>query len=183
MPSPHVGHVTPSLSIQRLIQWFRDNKGWLNPDVDISYSESHGFHVCATRPLSSPVIVRCPLTLTISHLNLDHGRSTVPHVDSQLRPCLGKIPNEVLTYLLLIEQRGLAKQGKSAWQPYLECLPSPHELTTTLWFDDDDLRHLQGTDLLPATKEKRNLLEAEYQRAVTVLSELDVKLDHATLTL
>ncbi|PVH99017.1 SET domain-containing protein, partial [Periconia macrospinosa] len=174
-----IRHVTPSPSIERLVQWFRENNGWLNPDVDISYSESHGFHVCATRSLSSPVIVRCPLTLTISHLNLDHSQSTVPHVNSQLQTCLGKVPKDVLTYLLLVEQRCLAKEGKSAWQPYFDCLPSPHEMTTALWFGDDDLRYLQGTDLLPATREKKSLLEAEYHSAVTVLAELNVKLDSA----
>ncbi|CAI6320889.1 unnamed protein product [Periconia digitata] len=172
----------PVTDIERLVPWFRENNGWLNPDVEIIHDESHGFHVCAVRPLSSPAIVKCPLTLTISHLNLDHSQTIVPHIDSQLQLCLGEVPNEVLTYLLLIEQRCLAKQQRSAWQPYFDCLPASNEMTTTLWFDDDDLNHLQGTDLYTATKEKKRQLEAEYHSAMAILARLNVTLDPSNPT-
>jgi hypothetical protein len=181
------GEVAPSLanaasSIQTLVDWFKENRGYLSPDVEIAYDKSSGFHVRATRPLTSPMVVRCPLKLTISHLNLDHSQTIVPHINSPLQQCLGEIPDRVLTYLLLIEQRCLADEGKSAWQPYFECLPKPDEMTTTLWFDKKDMEYLQGTDLHQATLMKKRELTDEYEDAVSALMRLGIKPEQNKIT-
>ncbi|KAF2642604.1 SET domain-containing protein [Massarina eburnea CBS 473.64] len=162
-------------SIQPLVTWFTEHEGVLNPDVEIAHEDSNGFHMRAIRPLTSPAIVTCPLKLTISHLNLVRSQSVVPCIDSPLQRCVGEIPDKILTYLLLVEQRCLAKEGKSAWQAYFDCLPGPAEMTTTLWFDERDLDFLRGTDLYRATYEKKDDLVKEYEDTVAVLTRLGIK--------
>src|SRR5689334_22651390 len=108
---------------EHLVQWFIRNGGQLNPNVRVVSSESQGFHVRATAPLTSPVVVSCPLELTLSCLNLNPSQKEVWHVQSPLQQCRGKIPDHILTYLLLIEQRNLGTD--SPWHAYIACLPGP----------------------------------------------------------
>ncbi|KAF2690194.1 SET domain-containing protein [Lentithecium fluviatile CBS 122367] len=156
---------------ERLVDWFKANAGWLSPDVEIAYSNSRGFHLRAIRPLSSSVLVRCPLRLTLSHLNLDNTQTAVLHVDSPLKAFVGVLPNHVLTRLLLIEQRYLAKTGEGPWQPYIACLPEPEAMTSSVWFDDDDMDCLVGTNLAAATRSTLALLTEEWEHAVEVLRD------------
>ncbi|KAF1950969.1 SET domain-containing protein, partial [Byssothecium circinans] len=174
-PKPTCNYGDKAPSIRRLLAWFTKNEGYLSPDVGIVHDERSGFHVRATGQLGSPIIVRCPLKLTISHLNLDHSQSVIPHIDSPLQRCLGEIPDKTLTYLLLIEQKCLAEEGKSAWQPYFECLPTKDEMTTTLWFEEKDMEYLEGTDLYQATREKMTELVKEYEDTVAALTRLGIK--------
>lgn len=167
---------------EELVNWFTANDGWLNPHVHVVYNDSNGFHLRATTALSSPLIVRCPLKLTLSYLNLDHLQSAVPRVKSPLQKCLGKVPNHVLSYLLLVEQRYHVIAEASRWKPYLSCLPETEGSTNPLWFDEHDVKFLAGTNLVQATKDKLNDLIAEWNQAVGVMSEVGVPaLDSFTL--
>jgi hypothetical protein len=159
-----------------LVEWFKANAGWLTPDVQIACNDSSGLHLRAIRPLSSPVIVTCPVKLTLSHLNLDKSQSIVRHVDSPLGKFLGVLPNHVLTRLLLIEQRHLAKNGEGLWYPYIACLPEPEAMTASIWFDDDDKEYLAGTNLAGATKSTLTILAEEWEHAVTVLRNAKVSI-------
>jgi len=165
--------------IDNLVDWFTrpESGGWLNSDVRIEYDESHGFHVRAIKDLSDAEVARCPLGLTLSYLNLDHEQSDVPHVDSPLSKCLGRVPNHVLTYLLLIEQ--LILGSDSPWQHYIASLPRQDVMTTPLWFSDDDLKCLAGTNLADAAQERKQELQKELSHARSVMA--DVGLSGSTL--
>jgi hypothetical protein len=143
-----------------LVDWFRANAGWLSPDVQIAYGESSGFHLRAIRPLGSSVIVTCPIKLTLSYLNLDRSQSAVKHLDSPLGKYLGVLPNHVLTRLLLIEQRDLAKKGEG--------------MTSSVWFDDDDMQCLAGTNLAAATRSTLAILTEEWEHVVEVLGDANL---------
>jgi hypothetical protein len=166
--------VGPHQLAEALIAWFTQNGGQLSPDVQVVYNDSRGFHMRAVRPLGSPVVASCPLQLTLSHLNLDPDQKEVLSISSPLQHCRGKIPDHILTYLLLIEQR---KKGEaSPWHAYIACLPGPESMSTPLWFDDDDVVFLAGTSLAPAAKERKTDLHHQWERAVTVMKELGVAL-------
>jgi hypothetical protein len=155
------------LLAENLVQWFTQNGGQLSIDVRIADTQSRGFHLQSVRPLSSPAVVTCPLKLTLSCLNLDPQQTEVLQIDSPLRQCLGKIPDHILTYLLLIEQK---KQGEaSPWHFYIRCLPGPESMTTPLWFDNEDLAFLAGTSLAPAAKERRVDYHGQWEHAMSVL--------------
>jgi hypothetical protein len=164
-------HVSP---VERLVHWFKTNGGELSPDVDIDFDAASGYHCRAVRQLTSPVVAKCPLSLTLSHLNLDHTQSVVPHVESSLAKCIGRIPNHVLTYLLLVEQRLLADGNSPKWQPYIACLPEPSAMTTPLWFDHEDMQCLAGTNLARETSVKLDRLTGEWNQAKDIMEKLDI---------
>ncbi|KAF1944816.1 SET domain-containing protein [Clathrospora elynae] len=159
---------------ESLVAWFTQHGGRLSPDVQLVHSDSRGFHMRALRPLSSPVVASCPLGLTLSYRNLDPSQKEVLPIGSPLQQCRGKIPDHILTYLLLIEQR---KEGEnSPWHAYIACLPGPESMTTPIWFDEDDMAFLAGTSLAPAARERRNDLHQQWEHAVKVMRELDIAL-------
>ena len=174
-PKVHDAH----LLAERLVQWFRKNGGVLSPDVEIRFSDADGFHCRASKPLCSGVVATCPLSLTLSYLSLDRTESSVLHVDSSLEKCLGQVPNHVLTYLLLIEQK--AKKTASPWSPYLACLPKPESMTTPLWFDAEDMRCLAGTNLAWETKVKLDQLTGEWTQAAEAMQRLGISADTFSL--
>ncbi|KAF1845379.1 SET domain-containing protein [Cucurbitaria berberidis CBS 394.84] len=159
---------------QELVTWFTQNGGSLSSDVQVVNSDSRGFHMRAVRPLSSPVVASSPLKLTLSILNLDPDEKEVLHIESPLRQCQGKIPDHILAYLILIEQR---KKGTgSPWHAYIACLPGPESMTTPLWFDGDDMAFLTGTSLAPAARERKEDMQRHWEQAVTVMKELCIPL-------
>lgn len=153
---------------EALLAWFSLHKGWFNPDVRIIFDDSHGFHVVAAKPLSSPTVATCPLSLAFSYLSLDHSQTVVPHVHSPLQRCLGQVPDYVLNYLFLVEQRCLG--DKSPWHPYIACLPGPETMATPIWFTDEDMEYLQGTNLMQATKDRQKGLQDQWERAQSVMN-------------
>jgi hypothetical protein len=159
---------------QDLVHWFTQNGGYLSSDVGIAYNSSRGYHVQAMRPLSSPVVVTCPLKLTLSCLNLDPQQTDVLHIDSPLQRCQGKISDHILTYLLLIEQQ--KKGPKSPWYAYIRCLPGLESMTTPLWFDDEDMAFLVGTSLKPASEERKREYYEQWEHAVGFLKKAGVAL-------
>jgi hypothetical protein len=106
---------TDSLA-EELVCWFTQHGGHLSTDVHIAHTQSRGFHLQALKPLNSPVVVKCPLKLTLSCLNLDPRHQEVLHIDSPLQQCRGKIPDHILTYLVLIEQQ---KKAMACLHPLL----------------------------------------------------------------
>jgi len=168
------------LLAENLVQWFNQNGGYLSTEIRIEYTQSRGFHMQAVRPLISPIVVTCPLKLTLSRFNLDPQQKEVVYIDSALQQCLGKIPEHILTYLLLIEQK--RKGENSPWHAYIRCLPGPESMTTPLWFDDDDLAFLAGTSLAPAAIERKWEYHQQWEHASSVLRKVSVALaDETTL--
>lgn len=177
--SEHGNHVSPNSNqgfskhplAEELIAWFTQNGGWLSPDVQIVYNQSQGHHMRALRPTTSEVVT-CPLKLTLSSLNLEPDQKEVLPITSPLQQCRGKIPDHILTYLLLIEQRNKGKD--SPWHNYIACLPGAESMTTPLWFDEEDVAFLAGTSLAPALKERRADYQKHWEHAVSVLREVGV---------
>jgi hypothetical protein len=159
---------------EALVHWFTEHGGQLSDDVQVAFSDSRGFHVRAVRSLTTPVVVTCPLNLTLSCLNLDLNQKEVLYIDSPLQQCKGKIPDHILTYLLLIEQR---KKGEaSPWHAYISCLPGLESMTTPLWFDEEDLAFVVGTSLAPAAKERQKEYQQQWEHALSVMKDAEIAL-------
>jgi len=154
-----------------LLSWFIQHGGWLSPDVQIVYNQSQGHHMRALRP-TNPEVVTCPLKLTLSSLNLDPLQKEVLPITSPLQQCRGRIPDHILTYLLLIEQR--IKGKESPWYHYIACLPASGSMTTPLWFDEEDVAFLAGTSLAPALKERKADYQKQWEDAVSVMKEIGI---------
>ncbi|KAF1998294.1 SET domain-containing protein [Amniculicola lignicola CBS 123094] len=148
-----------------------NNGGWLNPDVQIVYDERQGFQALAADILKTPFkVATCPIGLTISHLNLDPTQTAVPLVASPLQKLLGTtIEKHVLSYLLLVEQMHLSTASR--WYPYLACLPHPREMTTPVWYTDDELENLEHTAVLEATRSRKAQYLKEHAAATLLMKE------------
>ncbi|KAJ4989442.1 set domain protein [Stagonosporopsis vannaccii] len=168
--NPRIDFKTHPLA-EELLSWFTHHGGCLSPDVKIVFSESQGHHMRALRP-TTPEVVTCPLKLTLSSLNLDPDQKEVLPITSPLQQCRGRIPDHILTYLLLIEQRIIGKE--SPWYHYIACLPGPESMTTPLWFDEEDVAFLTGTSLAPALQEREADYRRQWEDAVSVLKEVGV---------
>ncbi|KAF2205544.1 SET domain-containing protein [Delitschia confertaspora ATCC 74209] len=153
----------------KLLNWFVANQGYINQHVKFVHDDSRGFHVRAAQSLQAPTVVTCPLSLTLSSLNLDPSPTAVRHVDSDLHKFRATLPERILSVLLLIEQASLGE--KSFWYPYIACLPPSESLSTPLYFTNEDLRWLEGTNLLKATEERRKVWREEWKAACNMLRE------------
>lgn len=157
-----------------LVHWFTQHGGLISPDVQVVHSRFRGFHMRATGQLHTPAVVTCPLKITLSRLNLDPNQQEVIHIDSALQIIRGKIPDHILTYLLLVEQR--QKGQDSPWHAYIACLPELQSMTTPLCFDDEDFEFLSGTSLAPAAKERKSEYHCQWEHAVNVMTETGIAL-------
>lgn len=168
-----------SSSIPNLLSWFTEGGGWVSPDVEVVYNDSHGFHMLAKGPLHAALLLSCPLRLSLSILNLESDRNQVLPIDSTLQHCRGKIPDHILAHLLLIEQRN--RGAASPWHAYITCLPGPESMTTPLWFHEEDAAFLAGTGLAPAAQERKRDLCREWDNVVAVFHELAIPLAAFTM--
>lgn len=154
--------------IERLLDWFQKNGGWLNPSVEIANNEEHGFHMRAKQNLQGPFdVVKCPLKLTLSHLNLDPNQKWVPYHRSPLQACLGKLPDRVVAYLLLIEQ--LVLGDDSPWAQYIDCLPDDKDF---IYSTTKSYPNFETTALRNAKSKKLQDYEREHREALSVMAEV-----------
>jgi hypothetical protein len=56
-----------------------------------------------------------------------------------------EIDMSTIAILFLVEQR--LKGRDSFWFPYIQLLPTETEMSTPLWFNDEELAYLKGTNL------------------------------------
>ncbi|KAH8730875.1 hypothetical protein GQ44DRAFT_606257 [Phaeosphaeriaceae sp. PMI808] len=160
---------------EQLVQWLTQNGGFLSDRVQIAFNELRGFHMRAVSPLNSPAVVTCPLKLTLSCLNLDPNQKEVIHIDSHWQQCQDRMPDHILTYLLLIEQRNKGKE--SPWASYIACLPGAESMTTPLWFNEEDMAFLAGTSLAPAARERKKGFQQQWKHAIAVIKDANIVLD------
>lgn len=64
------------------------------------------------------------------------------------------------------------KAENSFWHPYIRSLPRPDELTTPLFYSDDDLAWLNMTSLAAAREQRLQIWRANYEKGVAFLREL-----------
>ena len=177
----------------RLKQWFLENNGYLDENLDLVFDKENGQHFRATSNIAASqesiqVLCRCPFALSLSFLNVF---STPP---ASVRNCskesvcthlLDKIPRAVVSYFFLCEQR--LRGDESFWGPYIAALPREDAMTTPWWFEEDDLMWLLGTNIhLTAEVEKsgvemrRAMWKGQWEEGVKALREAGVDVDKYT---
>jgi hypothetical protein len=135
---------------EELVKWVTANNGCVSPDVELAWTPHQGqyFHSRKTLEASDNPICSCPHALSLSHLNV-LSQSPVPvhdcSNDSICAALVGKVPASTIRYFFLAEQR--LKCEKSFWWSYINALPKEEDMTTPLWFDEEDLLWLAGTTL------------------------------------
>lgn len=157
--------------IEVLEKWFRDNGGYLHPAVHIAYDEQLGAHFRATSDVPAGTrILTVPHHLALSNLNAQ-ADDAFPVFQKQAK----SFTVEALSFFYLCAQ--YINKEASFWRPYLDTLPSPEQgYETPLWFDEEDRKWLEGTDLQPTSLARQAVWQQYWRDGVKVLASagLDV---------
>ena len=139
--------------------WFLHNGGYLHPSVEIASDDVDGNFARVKQDhvlLPGSIVVSCPHQLIISWPSICQHH--FPHSHSPFTP-------HIAVRLFLMKQRLLQVQSRS-W-PYINSLP--HTFSTPLWYDENDLVWLRGTNLGSAKEIREEAWRQEYENAMQLL--------------
>ena len=155
--------------METLQKWFEDNGGYLHPSTFLTQDEEYGTLLLAKDNVDrdSPILIG-PHSLSLSALNA--------MVDDQypvFKANVQAFTVEALGFFYLMAQ--WVDREKSFWKPYLDTLPSPEQgFGTPNFFDDDDLKWIEGTDLLLVHVKRKEVWEQYWRDGVAVLDRNSV---------
>lgn len=149
--------------------WFFAEGGYVHPFAEIKSDAVDGqfLRVRPGSPISpGSTIVSCPRHLTMSYANaLKFGISP-----GGRRVEASSFAQTVAIRLFLMDQYLLGE--RSHWWPWMQSLPPPYQRNsfhTPLWYSENDIAWLQGTNLGNATSERKDTWRQEYQDATKLL--------------
>lgn len=144
--------------VDKVLSWFSQNGGRIHEDIVLEQDSEYGCHFVAKADLGGDTTAcHCPFGLTLSYLNClptppDGIRSLAD--TSVCIHLVGKVESNTIATFLLAEER--LKGNDSFWVDYINLLPREPELCTPLWFENDDLAWLKGTNLYSSPVESEN---------------------------
>ncbi|CAI7604500.1 unnamed protein product [Penicillium bialowiezense] len=169
--------VDPNLEAHtELVSWFTQHGGTFDKTVRITQDALRGVHmqVKADRPDAIPRetrVINTPISVSMSWYNAigyecPKGSFSKHGVDFP-RQWIDEIgPEETFAFYLMGQYlRGQA----SFWYPYLRTLPQPGQLTTPLFFSEEDVDWIQGTGIPEASVERIKVWDQKYDDAITKL--------------
>ncbi|KAL9095759.1 MAG: hypothetical protein Q9165_002191 [Trypethelium subeluteriae] len=134
-------------------QWFTANGGWLHSDLELAHEKELGVHV-RVKPGASlgpdTRVCSCPASLSFSCLDAV-ASSSQPGTSPPWPALAASLPPEPVGWFFLVHE--YLASASSFWKPYIDTLPSPsagEQLGTLVYFKDEDLQWLGGTNLLAA---------------------------------
>lgn len=160
---------TTVVKMEALEKWFRDNGGYLHPSVHLSYDQELGAHFRTSSDVPAGThIITVPHHLALSNLN-----AQVDDAFPVFKTRAKSFTVEALTFFYLMAQ--WINKETSFWKPYLESLPPPDQgYETPLWFDEEDRKWLEGTDLQPTSLAREAIWQKYWQDGVEVLKSAGV---------
>ncbi|KAJ5646544.1 hypothetical protein N7490_002916 [Penicillium lividum] len=161
-----------------LLEWVRSHGGHLNESVCIAQDAQRGVHVQvrADWPTAVPKetrVINTPLGVTMSYFNAVDYSSTKGSFSSHGV----KLPQA------FIEAAGLAETmifflmahflrgEQSFWYPYLRTLPQPGQMTTPMFFEEEDVDWLQGTGIPDASVQRYMDWDKQYDSSIEKLEK------------
>jgi hypothetical protein len=109
-------------------------------------------------------VVSCPFSHVIS------PRSARAHLGPALGRAFESDHSALIVYLALHRlDQALPSSVSLVHRYYVDTLPDETRLRTPLWFSEQELRLLQGTNLLGATLERKAVWQSEWESVATVL--------------
>ncbi|GAB7342999.1 hypothetical protein MBLNU457_g1095t2 [Dothideomycetes sp. NU457] len=150
--------------MEALQQWFKDNGGYIHPSTQLSREDEFGTLLRATEAIDEgTTIITGPHSLSLSVLN-----AMVDDTNPVFKENANAFTVEALGFFYLMAQ--WLSRDKSFWKPYLDTLPSPEEgFGTPNFFDDDDLKWIEGTDLHLVYVKRKDVWEQYWREGVIVL--------------
>ncbi|WVQ71041.1 hypothetical protein IAR50_000566 [Cryptococcus sp. DSM 104548] len=168
-----------------LIEWLTANGGYFHPSAELRKDDTTGMSVFSNAPLGADEkYVSCPFDLAVTCELATKAICAVAKVqEKDLVWPAGTVKEgeewsermRICAYLGLHwvyeDKPNEEWPAALAHQKYLASLPLPEELTTPLYYDENELNLLQGTNLLGAVQDRKKEWSAESQALRTVLKE------------
>lgn len=172
-PSPAISQETPEEPHGSLLKWIEELGGGLSEGVEIFDDPTKGKCLrvrqdYASRINGSTSVARCPITATISYMNICNSVEGVPpHGFNPSPEFINTVePNCAVAFFLMDQY---LRQDASFWAPYIRSLPKPHELLTIEYYDEEDLEWLEGTRLVSAQERRLQNWREEYDMGLGIL--------------
>lgn len=168
-----------------LHEWVLQHGGRLDDRTQFARDDQRGVHI-QVKPEQSvdlprkTCVIKLPVALTMSYFDAIDYRLPAGDGDEQVsfsshgvvfpKQFVTSIGSEETTAFFLMGQYLKAENG--FWHPYIRSLPRPDELTTPLFYSDDDLAWLNMTSLAAAREQRLQIWRANYEKGVACLREL-----------
>ncbi|KAJ5942463.1 hypothetical protein N7516_002631 [Penicillium verrucosum] len=163
-----------------LLNWFIQHGGKIDKSVRIAQDPSRGVHlqVKADWPEAIPKetrVINTPIESSMSWYNAigyESPRGSFPKHGVDLpRTWIDQVgPEETFAFFLMGQYlRGV----EGFWYPYLRTLPQPGQLTTPLFFGEEDVDWIQGTGIPEAAVERIKIWEEKYDSGYLQLGEIE----------
>lgn len=144
-----------------LLNWVISHHGFLADSVCIAHDASRGVHMQVKTDGPSRIskdtrVVNTPLSVTMSYFNAigysSEKGSFSKHELELPREFIDAVGREETTAFFLMGQ--FLRGENSFWYPYLRTLPQPGQMTTPLFFDEEDVDWIQGTGIPDASVQR-----------------------------
>ncbi|KAK2736605.1 hypothetical protein FQN57_000722 [Myotisia sp. PD_48] len=158
-----------------LLDWVEEHGGGLDSAIEIyrdgtgsACLRAHANHSSGVR--KNTLIARCPIKVTLSRLNIANSVEGIPpHNFVYSQKFLNGLRNDCALAFFLLHQ--YLERENSYWEPYIATLPRCYELTSIIWYEEDDMEWLSGTDLFTARAHRLQLLRQQYDLGIAYLKD------------
>ncbi len=184
------GMESPHIKILRFQEWFSENGGVIHEGAYNEWNEDcqYNLQVGSGHTIrDDSIVISCPTSLAFCFMTYAH-KDQAGYRSKIDRTSLNQ---DVVLRLTLMEQYSLGI--KSFWWPYITILPQPHlppvshksgnegevstvekqSFHTPLYFDEEDMLWLKGTNLGAAAKSRVNEWREEFENAKNSIKGLD----------
>lgn len=166
-------------SHQGLLQWVVGHGGHIGDCVCIAQDASRGVHIQVKADCPEPIspetrVFSTPLEITMSYYNAIDYKSQKGSFSSHRvtfpRAFIDAVGPEETSAFFLMGQ--FLRGSEGFWYPYLRTLPQPGQLTTPLFFEEEDVDWLQGTGIPEASVYRYEVWDRKYEEAIAKLGEV-----------
>lgn len=162
-----------------LLDWVASHGGHIDNSVRVAQDASRGVHLQVKADWPQSVsketrVINTPLAVTMSYFNAIEYTCARGSFSSHgvvfPRAFIDAVGPEETTAFFLMGQYLRGAEG--FWYRYLRTLPQPGQLTTPLFFGEEDVDWIQGTGIPDASVQRYELWDKKYEESISALEEL-----------
>ncbi|KAJ5156642.1 hypothetical protein N7492_009445 [Penicillium capsulatum] len=166
-------------SHKELVEWVTTQGGFIADSVCVAQDEPRGVHLQVKEGHPTAVsketrVINTPIGVTISYfnaINYQSARGAFKSHDVDFpRAFIDAVGPEETTTFFLMGQFLLGP--RSFWYPYLRTLPQPGQLTTPLFFGEEDVDWIHGTGIQEAAVQRYQAWDEKFEASIAKLQEL-----------
>ncbi|CAE6514900.1 unnamed protein product [Rhizoctonia solani] len=183
---PSIEEVSPTDPVKNFTSWAADNFIFIHPSL--RFVQSPGGHDVHTETEISPntKVLSCPFSMAITGPQSKDTLAALFQGDStSVSQVLDKWSERQIVCVYMILHRVWENVKNSPLpsvlrhKPYLDMFPSSSALLTTMYFSQEEIDLLKGSNLYQATITRSQEWRAEWQACAHGLSALDAELSAA----